>query len=357
MSESNPWNMIFTKYNRTILLIIAFSIYAAVFITDLWTPLAYSHWLLYILPVLVVYLIENTVITYIFLALSAIALIIGFMVSSPISSCEDIREISLFNRITGFAVLLIFTAIINKLIQARKHYRVLVSELEYANKELESFSYSAAHDLKAPLFAMKSFSQLLIEDYGKSFDQQAMEYLGKIDKNANNMSSLIDDMLSLSKISLKEMNLREVDISAIAESIITDLRSTAPEREVKVHIGKNMKARADNSLIRIVMANLIGNAWKYTSKKKTAEICIESKRMKNEIIFIVKDNGCGFDMSLAKDLFVPFKRLYPGTEFQGTGIGLSIVDRIIRRHRGRVWAESELNKGTTLYFTLPADSI
>jgi light-regulated signal transduction histidine kinase (bacteriophytochrome) len=342
-----------SKSKTTILLSIALCIFVAIFIADLLTPLEYSHWFLYILPMLVVYLTENVILTYLVLVISIPALVIGHLHSPELPEYENIHEISTLNRTIGFFVLLIFTIIINKLIQARKHYRILVSELSYANNELESFSYSAAHDLKTPLRAIKGFSQILIEDYGKNLNEQANDCLVRIVNSSCRMTILIDDMLSLSKISLKEMVLQNVDISAIAESIVAELKATSPERNVEVHINKDMKAMADSGLIRIVMANLIGNAWKYTSKKENAKISIESKFTKSETIFIIKDNGSGFDMKFAENLFTPFKRLHSATEFQGTGIGLSIVERVIRRHQGRVWAESEINNGASFYFTLP----
>jgi light-regulated signal transduction histidine kinase (bacteriophytochrome) len=248
--------------------------------------------------------------TYLILAISVPALVIGYMQSPVLPVYENIRKISMFNRIAGFFVLLIFTLIINRLIQARKHYRLQASELAYANKELESFSYSTAHDLKSPLHAVNGFSQIIIEDYGKNLDQEINNYLDKIIDITDRMRCIIDDMLSLSNISLKEMKFEKVNISQMAESIVTELRTTAPERNVEVYIKKDMKAIADSSLIRIAMTNLIGNAWKYTSKKKNAIISVESKCARNETIFIVKNNGSGFDMKFAENLFVPFKRLH-----------------------------------------------
>ncbi|HEX2956286.1 MAG TPA: ATP-binding protein [Chitinispirillaceae bacterium] len=291
--------------------------------------------------------------TYLILTITVPALVIGYMLSPVVPLYENIREVSMLNRTTGFFVLAVFTIIINMLIQVRKHYSVQASELTYANKELESFSYSTAHDLKSPLHAIKGVSQILIEDYGKNLDQQAIDFLRSITDSSDKMASIIDDMLSLSKISLKEMNLQKVNMSELTESIIAELRTSSPEKNVEVHVDKGMEARADSSLIRIAMTNLIGNAWKYTSKKEIAIISVESKCIRGQTLFIVKDNGCGFDMKFAQNLFVPFKRLHSEVEFQGTGIGLSIVDRVIRKHRGRVWAESEINKGASFYFTLP----
>ncbi|MBN1603553.1 MAG: GHKL domain-containing protein [Chitinispirillaceae bacterium] len=341
------------KSKITIPLVTSLVIYIIIFVADLLTPLGHSHWIFYILPLLVVYLTENTVLIYLMLAISVPALIIGYVQSPMLPVYENIRNISLFNRTAGFFVLSVFTIIISKLIQARKHYRVQASDLAYANKELESFSYSTAHDLKSPLQAIKGFSQILIEDYGNKLDQQAIDFLKRISISSDRMTSTINDMLSLSKISLEEMNIQKVNISELAESIFAELRTSAPERNVDVNINKGMEAKADSHLIRIALVNLIGNAWKYTSKKERATISVESKTTREEFIFIIKDNGCGFDMKLAGKLFLPFKRLHSEADFEGTGIGLSIVDRVIKRHRGRVWAESQINKGTSFYFTLP----
>jgi light-regulated signal transduction histidine kinase (bacteriophytochrome) len=261
--------------------------------------------------------------TYLVLALSIPALAVGYIQS------KKLPVLSLFNRATGFFVLTVFTIIINKLIQLRKHYQVQASGLSYANKELESFSYSTAHYLKSPLHAIKGFSQILIEDYEKDLDQQAIGYLKNIATSTDKMTSTINDMLSLSQISLREMNFHKVDMSEIAESIIAELRTSDPQRKVEVHVNKGMSATADSGLIRIAMVNLIGNACKYTSKKETAIISVESKSTREESIFIVKDNGCGFDMKLAGNLFLPFKRLHSEADFQGSGIGLSIVDRVV----------------------------
>lgn len=341
------------KSKTAILVSVSLIIYITIFIVDIKTPSDYTHWVFYILPLLVVYLTENTVLTYLVLAISVPALAVGYVQSQEWPAYENIHKVSLFNRMTGFFVLSVFTIIINKLIQFSKYYRVQTSDLIYANKELETFAYSTAHDLKSPLHAIKGFSQIVIDDYGKNLDKQAIEYLKGIVNSSDKMTSTINDMLSLSKISLEEMNLQKVNMSELAESIVDELRTSAPERNVEVHISKDMEATADNGLIRIAMVNLIGNAWKYTSKKETATISVESKPAREESLFIVKDNGCGFDMKFAGNLFVPFKRLHSDTDFKGTGIGLSIVDRVIRRHRGRVWAESEIDKGTSFYFTLP----
>jgi light-regulated signal transduction histidine kinase (bacteriophytochrome) len=167
------------------------------------------------------------------------------------------------------------------------------------------------------------------------------------------MTSIIDDMLILSKISLQEIKVQDVNISEIATSIIEEMKAASPERKVDVHIHPGLKCRADSHLIRIALTNLLANAWKYTSKNETAEIEIGFTTSKGEGTFYVKDNGSGFDMKNADKLFEPFKRLHTEKEFPGTGIGLSIVDRIIRRHNGCIWGKGEIGKGATFYFSLP----
>lgn len=341
------------KSNIPILIITSLITFLVVTIIDLMTPLGYSQWLLYIFPLLIIYISEKPGLIYLHLVLIAFALLIGYIYSPIHPTYENIRDISKLNRIEGFFVFLTFSIIINKLINSRIHFRKLSGELAYANSELESFSYSAAHDLKAPLRTMKGFSQYLLNDYGPKIDEQANDCLRRIIQSSDRMSTLIDDLLSLSKISLQEINLQEIDITDIAESIIEDLKSITPNRNVEVQIDKGMKAKADLNLMRLALNNLIANAWKYTSKNDIALIRIEAKHEKNITVFSVKDNGCGFDMKFANNLFAPFKRLHSESEFRGTGIGLSIVDRVIRKHGGRVWGEGEVGKGASFYFTLP----
>jgi PAS domain S-box-containing protein len=226
------------------------------------------------------------------------------------------------------------------------------TELMTANKELETFSYSVSHDLRSPLRAMKGFSSVLLEDYSDKLDAEGQDFLKRIKNSADKMSGLIDDMLSLAKISRDEMNPKEIDLSAAAESIVSELRQGDKERKVETLIASGLKTRGDARLMLIALSNLIGNAWKYSSRTSNAVIEFGSLEKNEETVFFVRDNGAGFDMAHAKKLFTPFQRLHSDSHFSGTGIGLAIVNKVIQRHGGRVWGEGEIGKGATFYFTL-----
>jgi K+-sensing histidine kinase KdpD len=225
-------------------------------------------------------------------------------------------------------------------------------ELAAANKELESFSYTVSHDLRAPLRVIKGLSDILVEDYSDKFNGDVKDLLKRITASTDKMSALIDDILSLAKISRETMNCRKIDLGPIAESVVNELRQAEPQRNVEIIIAAAFSVFADAQLLRIALTNLIGNAWKYTSRNPSARIEIGAMTTENEHIFFVRDNGTGFPMSLAHKLFEPFQRLHSESQFPGTGIGLATVQKIILRHGGRIWAESEIDKGSTFYFTL-----
>jgi len=199
---------------------------------------------------------------------------------------------------------------------------------------------------------MSGFTRILVEDYAKKLDKQGMDYLFRIHRGSEKMTHLIDDLLRLSRISRQEMERTEVDLSLMAASTISDLREANPKRGLNVNIMENLKAFADRRLIEIVLLNLLENAWKFTSKTENARIEFGAVEQDGKIVYCVKDNGAGFDPDYADKLFRPFHRLHSESEFEGTGVGLTIVDRIIHRHGGRVWAEGEPGKGATVYFTL-----
>lgn len=226
-------------------------------------------------------------------------------------------------------------------------------ELELTNRELETFSFSVSHDLRSPLRSIKGFSDIILEDYANKLDADGQNYLKRISSNVEKMNVLIDDILSLSKVAHQEMRFHEINLSSIALSVIRDLHNADPDRNVEVVIMENIKSRGDDRLMHIALANLIGNAWKYSGKTKYPKIEFGKIIKNGENIYFVRDNGAGFDMKHAQKLFAPFQRLHSESQFQGTGIGLSIVNKVIQRHGGRIWAESELNKGATFYFTLP----
>jgi PAS domain S-box-containing protein len=227
---------------------------------------------------------------------------------------------------------------------------------EAANLELEAFSYSVAHDLRSPLRAIDGFSQALLEDYGEKLDREGLEYLERVRKSAQHMGVLIDDLLTLSRVTRAEMRRERVELSGLASAIITRLTTIAPERRVEVVIGKDLSASGDPGLLAIVLENLLGNAWKFTSKRQEAHIELGVTMQNGAKVFFIRDDGAGFDMAYAARLFGVFQRLHHGTEFEGTGIGLATVQRIVKRHGGRIWAEGKIDHGATFFFTL-ADEV
>jgi signal transduction histidine kinase len=225
-------------------------------------------------------------------------------------------------------------------------------ELQDANKELEAFIYSVSHDLRAPIRHMAGFAQFLAEDCADKLDEQGNIYLSRIQAGSEKATRLIDDMLRLSRISRQEMNRIDMDLNGKALEVIAELRETSPGRDVQIRVAPGLKAAADPSLVGVILANLLGNAWKFTAKTENASIEFGAINQEGKTVFFVKDNGAGFDPAFAEKMFWPFQRLHSEQEFEGTGIGLAIVERIIRRHGGKVWAEGEVGKGAVVYFTL-----
>ena len=227
-----------------------------------------------------------------------------------------------------------------------------VTELRATNSELEAFCYSVSHDLRAPLRAIDGFSQALLEDYASKLDDDGRRYLDRVRAGADRMSRLIDDLLNLSRITRAELSPQTVDLSALARSVMTDLARVNDDRPVDVRIADGLTAEGDPRLLRLVLQNLLDNAWKYTSKRPNPVIEFGAVREDGQTAYYVRDNGAGFDMRYAGKLFSPFQRLHGAEEFPGTGIGLATVQRIIHRHGGRIWAESAEGQGATFYFTL-----
>ncbi|MGE5393142.1 MAG: PAS domain S-box protein [Candidatus Saccharibacteria bacterium] len=225
-------------------------------------------------------------------------------------------------------------------------------ELEAINKELEAFSYSVSHDLRAPLRSIDGFSNKILKDYGTLFDDQAKDYFSRVMNASRHMGHLIDDLLKLARISRMELHPEEINLTEIARNIAEELQETNPERKAEFLINENLKAKGDRSLVQVVLQNLLDNAWKYSKNTPVTRIEFGSFRQDNRTVYFIKDNGVGFDMKYVDKLFGAFQRLHSVTEFEGTGIGLATVNRIIRRHHGSIWAESEINKGTTFFFTL-----
>lgn len=228
-------------------------------------------------------------------------------------------------------------------------------QLETANKELEAFAYSVSHDLRAPLRAIDGFSHILLEDYSDKLDADGRHYLDVVRANTVKMGQLIDDILSFSRMSRRDIETADLNIGALAQSVFEELRAAAPGRTLRLQLGDLPAARGDRAMIRQVLTNLISNAIKFTGPRAEAVIEIGGTADANENHYYVRDNGVGFDMQYVDKLFGVFQRLHAADEFEGTGIGLAIVKRIVTRHGGRVWAESQLGEGATIHFTLPAD--
>jgi signal transduction histidine kinase len=241
-------------------------------------------------------------------------------------------------------------------LNAQLEHRVAerTAELERANQELEAFSYSVSHDLRAPLRAIDGFSQALLEDYAAQLDDVGEDYLHRVRAAAQRMGQLIDDLLKLARVSRATLNQEPVDLSAIVEAIVDDLRSESPGREADVSIEQGLAATGDAHLIRIALENLLHNAWKYTGKRAGARIEFGQDVHDGQPRYFVRDNGAGFDMAYAGKLFGAFQRLHDAKEYAGTGVGLATVQRIIHRHGGRIWADAAVDAGAVFYFTLPA---
>ncbi|WP_158228985.1 sensor histidine kinase [Chitinimonas sp. BJB300] len=239
----------------------------------------------------------------------------------------------------------------------RNHLEELVEQrtkaLAAANKELEAFSYSVSHDLRAPLRSVDGFSQVLLEDYADKLDDAGRQYLARIRRATQNMSNLIDDLLNLSKLTRSEIKTQPVNLSEIAIDILQELESSEPKRQVALSIMPNLVTEADPKLIRVALQNLLSNAWKFTAKTANAEIKFGATHIDGQNAFYVSDNGAGFDMTYADKLFGAFQRLHNAQEFEGNGVGLAIVQRIINRHHGRIWTKSTQGQGAIFYFTLP----
>ena len=228
----------------------------------------------------------------------------------------------------------------------------MAAALRRSVADLEAFNYSVSHDLRAPLRPLDGFSQALLEDYGDILDPKAKDYLKRIRAAAQRMSQLIEDMLQFSRLGRGDLNNRAFDLAPLGEAVVAELRRTEPGRDVEFVSIPEATTYGDSRLMRIVLENLLRNAWKFSRKTERARIELGAKDEAGRVVYFVSDNGAGFDLQYAKKLFQPFQRLHTGAEFEGTGIGLAIVQRIIHRHDGRVWAEAAPGKGATFFFTL-----
>ena len=232
--------------------------------------------------------------------------------------------------------------------------RERTAQLETANRELESFSYSVSHDLRAPLRAIDGFGQALLDDFPEHLPDDAKRYLSRIRSSTQHMAQLIEDLLKLARVSRGALERRTVDLGQIARQVVAELQQGEPGRAVEVSVWDGMRAEGDPHLLRAALDNLIGNAWKFTSKSAQPRIEIGALKDRGRTTYFVRDNGAGFEMAYADKLFGAFQRLHSTNEYSGTGIGLATVQRIVHRHGGRIWAEAEVGKGAVFFFTIEA---
>ena len=231
----------------------------------------------------------------------------------------------------------------------------MVDELEKKNRELEAFTYSVSHDLRAPLRTIRGFTQALLDDFGAQLPEVAQVHLGRVQAGALRMSKLIDALLELSRTTRVDLNREPFDLTRLARSVAAELAESTHDRQVDCSVQEGLTASGDTALMRVLFNNLLGNAWKFTAKTSGAKV--EVGALDNGLVYFVRDNGVGFDSSRTKRLFEPFERMHPATEFPGAGIGLATVRRIIERHRGKIWAESGVGQGATFFFTLGAPAL
>ena len=241
--------------------------------------------------------------------------------------------------------------------QLNKELEHRAMELENANKELEAFGYSVSHDLRSPLQNIDRFSQILIEDYANQLTAEGLDYVQRLRGSCQHMEDIIDALLALSEMMRKELRTEHFDLTALANIVVADLKQKNPDRLVDWNIAEGLTAEGDAQLLRVVLENLFGNAWKFTANRPQAHIAFGALPQSNGArTYFVRDDGAGFDMARASNLFTPFKRLHDQSEFRGTGIGLATVQRVIQRHQGKIWAEGVVNQGATFCFTLAGEA-
>jgi len=243
----------------------------------------------------------------------------------------------------------------DELILAQEQLQTLNENLIASNRELEAFSYTVSHDLRSPLHTIHGYTQLMLEDYTERLEPEAIGFLDTILTASKNMAQLIDDLLKFSRSGRAVITKVDVNLSELANQVIQTIRQRDPLRTVHVKIAEGLSGHADKNLMGVILDNLLGNAWKYSGKNSEAVIEFGQTEMEGEQVYFVKDNGAGFDMDKAATMFSPFERFHTIDEFPGTGVGLATVRRILEKHDGRIWAESEVGKGSVFYFTLPEE--
>jgi light-regulated signal transduction histidine kinase (bacteriophytochrome) len=240
-----------------------------------------------------------------------------------------------------------------RLAQQNERLERLAAELKAVNQELEAFSFSVSHDLRAPLRRIDGFAQAFIEDFGAKIDPLGLAYLRKVRREIRSMNDLIEGLLTLARATRQPLSRSRVDVTALARRVAERLARSAPERQVSVHVADGLAVEGDLTLLGSLMENLLGNAWKFTSRRERASIAVGSAGTRDgRTVFYVRDDGAGFDPAYAKRLFGAFQRLHAADEFPGVGVGLATVQRIVHRHGGAVWAEGAVGQGATFYFTL-----
>jgi light-regulated signal transduction histidine kinase (bacteriophytochrome) len=237
-------------------------------------------------------------------------------------------------------------------VELEKRVKQRTEQLEAANNELETFSYSVSHDLKAPLRAIEGFTKIILEEHSNNFDDEAKRMFNIVVSNTSRMSQLIEDLLEFSRITRIHMNKVNIDMMKLVENVFTELKNLENGRDITLSLDNLSSADGDPSMIRQVWINLISNAIKFTRPVKSAIIKIGNEIDNGSKIYFIKDNGVGFDMKYSHNLFGVFQRLHKYKDFEGTGVGLALVERIIKRHGGKVWADAKLNEGASFYFTL-----
>ena len=263
--------------------------------------------------------------------------------------------IIIWGGIIGLLFYLLISFVINKFVIGEIVQKPLLEEALKANKEMEAFSYSVSHDLRAPLRAIDGFTQMLVEDHGEKLDDEGKRISSIIRASTVQMGKLIDDLLSFSRLGRKEIAKNVVSMKTLVNDLYTELKKTVPERNIEFIVKEIPDAKADVDMMRVVWTNLLSNALKFTGKKEKAVIEVGNTDGNDITTYFVKDNGAGFDMKYVAKLFGVFQRLHSTEEFEGTGIGLANVKRIVERHGGKVWAEGEIGEGATIYFTLPKE--
>jgi light-regulated signal transduction histidine kinase (bacteriophytochrome) len=247
-----------------------------------------------------------------------------------------------------------FTEALSPFEMTHRGFKEANERLEAAVRELEAFSYSVSHDLRAPLRTISAFTQALAEDLRFQLDDKSRDHLRRVLAAAARMSDLIDALLELSQISRAPLGRHKIDVTAMATNVVEDLRRRDVTRKLSADIAEGLTVEADGRLVRILLENLIGNAWKFTGKVASPKVTVGAEQRGRETVFLVRDNGAGFDMEYADRLFTPFQRLHSELDYAGTGIGLATVHRIVERHGGRIWVEAAPGQGATFFFTLPS---